>query len=69
MQTKFNTGDQVLVPAVIRSAREVDGQIVYDVSLTNYGDVPESVIQEDRLASGAQLRAFEEALPRRRRVY
>ena len=68
MQTKFNTGDQVLVPAIIQSARETDAGITYSVDLADY-DVPESVIQEDRLASGAQLRAFEEALPRRGRVY
>ena len=63
MNTKYNTGDQVLIPATIRTAKQTPDGIVYDVEAA--WEVPESMIQDDRLAIGAEMRAFEAALPRR----
>lgn len=66
MQTKFNTGDPVLIPATIRSAKQSDAGIVYEVNGEMW-EVPEAVIHEDRNAIGPSLKAFAEAMPRRRR--
>ena len=66
MQTKFNTGDPVLIPATIQSARQRDAGIVYKVDAETW-EVPEGLIQEDRNAIGPSLKAFAEAMPRRGR--
>lgn len=44
MVTKYNTGDIVMVPARIVSAREEDGAIVYDVDMVTWR-VPEADVQ------------------------
>ena len=66
MQTKYNTGDPVLIPATIRSARQSDAGIVYAVDVEEWA-VPEGLIQEDRNAIGPSMQAFAEAMPRRGR--
>lgn len=66
MQTKFNTGDPVLIPATIRSAKQSDAGIVYDMDVVAR-EVPEGLIQEDRNAIGPSMQAFAEAMPRRER--
>ena len=43
MVTKYNSGDVVLIPATILSARERDGQISYEVDAKSW-DIPENVI-------------------------
>ena len=60
MQTKFNTGDQVMVPGTIVSARQEGGGIVYEVDTP--WQVPEGYIQEDNRGFGAAMRAFAESL-------
>lgn len=67
MQTKFNTGDQVLVPATIRSAKTGDAGVTYEVDVDGWA-IPEAYIQPDTMALGASMRAFAEAMPRRERV-
>lgn len=66
MTTKYNTGDQVLIPATIRSAKQSDAGIVYEVDAETW-QVPEGMIQEDRNAIGPSMQAFAEAMPRRER--
>lgn len=65
MTTKYNTGDPVLIPATIRSAKQSDAGIVYEVDAAF--QVPEGMIQEDRNAIGPSMQAFAEAMPRRER--
>ena len=52
MFTKYNTGQAVLIPAVIRSAREQNGEIVYDVEYESWMGVPESdIIVDDKVSA------------------
>ena len=62
MQTKYSTGQRVLVPAVIRSAREDNGVIIYDVDTeaTWQGVREDAVIVDNR----AESDAFKETLNR-----
>ena len=46
METRFNTGDSVLVPAIIEAAREENGGIVYEVRVNSY-EVPEDAVSEN----------------------
>lgn len=61
MVTKFNTGDMIMIPARITSARESNGVVLYDVEYTwepvredQVVPAPEAVTQEafDRLREG-----------------
>lgn len=45
MQTKFNSGDKVWVPATIRKAEEVKGKIYYTIDESEY-IVPEDICQK-----------------------
>ena len=60
MQTKFSTGQAILIPAVIRSARELNGQIVYDIDADIWDGVPEDAIVIDNEA--AARAAYDKAL-------
>ena len=51
MNTKYTTGQAVLVPATIESAREDKGVIIYEVSRNFYGGIPEDAIIIDQAAS------------------
>lgn len=53
METKYNTGQRILVPAVIRSAREQNGVIVYDVDTeaTWQGVREDAIVVDDRAAA------------------
>ena len=56
MQTKYSTGQRILVPAVIRSAREENGKIIYDVDTERLWDgISESdiVVDENAAAQAA----------------
>ena len=53
MNTKYTTGQAVLVPATIESAREENGVIIYEVRGNFYGGIPEDAIIVDQ-ASAAQ---------------
>lgn len=66
MTTKYNTGDQVLIPATIRSAKQTDEGIVYSVDAPY--EIAEGYIQPDGRAIGTSIQAFAEAMPRRERV-
>ena len=60
MQTKFSTGQAILIPAVIRSAREQNGQIVYDIDANIWDGVPEDAIVIDNEAAARS--AYDKAL-------
>lgn len=51
MNTKYTTGQAVLVPATIESAREENGVIVYEVRGNFYGGIPEDAIIVDQAAA------------------
>lgn len=46
MKTKFNTGDRVLIPGQIVSARQKDGGVFYEVD-ADVWQVPEESIRKD----------------------
>lgn len=60
MQTKFTTGQTILIPAVIRSAREENGKIIYEVSADYWDGVPEENVVIDNEASSRA--AYDRAL-------
>ena len=62
MQTKFTTGQAILIPATIKSAREINGKIIYEVNADTWEGVPEDAIIVDNEASAraAYDRALEE---------
>ena len=59
MDTKYNTGDAVLIPATIRSAEEINGQIIYHVDADTWGGIPEdAVVVNDNAASQRAMQSF-----------
>ena len=44
MVTKYNTGQAILIPATIRSAREDNGRIIYEVDAKTWDGIPEDAI-------------------------
>lgn len=44
MVTRYNTGDAVMIPATIRSAEEINGQIIYHVEAETWNGIPENAI-------------------------
>lgn len=60
MNTKYTTGQHILIPAVIRSAREENGSILYDVDFDSWRGVPESsIVVDDRVTAKV---AFDKAM-------
>lgn len=67
MQTKYTTGQAVLIPATITSAREENGVIIYDVESRPWEGVPENAIVIDneaatRAAFNSAMRSLSERL-------
>ena len=70
MQTKYNTGQAVLIPATIRSAEEINGQIVYRVEANTWEGIPEdAVVVNDNAESQQAMRAFLDTLLGNERVW
>lgn len=68
MVTKYNTGQAVLIPATIRSAREENGQVIYDVSADTWEGIPEdAIIVNDNAEAERAMQAFMNTLTRRNR--
>lgn len=59
METKYATGQAVLVPAIIRNAREVNGVIVYDVEYDSYNIREDDIVLDDRANAIAFQREME----------
>lgn len=51
MNTKYTTGQAVLVPATIESAREENGVIIYEIRGNFYEGIPEDAIIVDQAAA------------------
>lgn len=66
MQTKYTTGQAILIPAVIKSAKELNGQIVYDIDANIWDGVPEDAIVIDNEATARA--AYDKALTEMSRV-
>jgi hypothetical protein len=50
MVTRYNTGDAVLIPATITSAKEIDGQVIYNVEANVWDGIPENAITRNENA-------------------
>ena len=50
MITKYSTGQAILIPATIRSAKEQNGKIIYDVDANTWDGIPEDAIIVDENA-------------------
>ncbi len=59
METKYATGQAVLIPAIIRSAREENGVIMYDVEYDNYRIREDDIVLDDRANAIAFQREME----------
>lgn len=44
MNTKYTTGQSILIPATIRNAEEINGQIIYHVDVDTWDGIPEDAI-------------------------
>lgn len=63
MQTKYNTGQAILIPATIRSAREINGQIIYDVDANTWEGIPEdAIIVNENAESQRAMQTFLDSL-------
>lgn len=59
MQTKYNTGQAILIPATIRSAEEINGQIVYKVDADTWEGIPEdAIIVNENAESQRAMKTF-----------
>ena len=59
MVTKYNTGDAILIPATIRSAAEINGQIIYHVDADTWGGIPEdAIIVNENAESQRAMQSF-----------
>lgn len=67
MVTKFNTGDEVLIPAKVRSAAERNGQIIYFVDTDNIWDgiSEENIILNENSTKNIELQSFVEEISER----
>ena len=54
MQTKYTTGQNVLIPAKIRSAEEQNGRIIYHVDADYWDGIDEDAIILDENAERQQ---------------
>jgi hypothetical protein len=65
MITKYTTGQSVLIPATIRNAEEIDGQIIYHVDVDAWEGIPEAavVVNEDANIQSA-MQQFRDTLLR-----
>lgn len=59
MVTKYNTGDAILIPATIRSAEEINGQIIYHVDADTWNGIPEdAVVVNDNAEAQRAMQSF-----------
>ena len=63
MNTKYTTGQSVLIPATIRSAEEINGQIIYHVDADPWEGIPEdAVIINDNAQIQTAMQRFRDTL-------
>lgn len=63
MVTKYTTGQVVLIPATIKSAEEINGQIIYHVDADIWAGIPEnSIIVNEEAEVQRSMEIFREQL-------
>ena len=63
MQTKYNTGQAILIPATISSAKEINGQVVYEVYADTWDGIPEdAIIVDENAESQRAMKIFMDKL-------
>lgn len=69
MNTKYNTGQAVLIPARITTAEQIDGKIIYHVDADTWNGVPEDAIIVDEKADAQMaMKTFMDTLLRDNRI-
>jgi hypothetical protein len=63
MNTKYNTGQAVLIPATISTVEQINGKIVYHVEADTWNGIPEDVIVVDEKAEAQMaMKTFMDSL-------
>ena len=63
MITKYTTGQAILIPATIRNAEEINGQIIYHVDADTYEGIPEdTIVLNDNAQIQSAMQRFRETL-------
>ena len=69
MITKYSTGQAILIPATIKSAKEQNGKIIYDVDADTWDGIPEDVIIVDENAEAQRaMQTFMDKLTGRNEI-
>ena len=65
MITKYTTGQNVLIPARIRSAREENGKVIYEIDGDYWNGIPEdSIVINDQVSAEVAFNRAMESLAR-----
>lgn len=65
MITKYTTGQNVLIPATIRSAREENGKVIYEINGDYWNGIPEdSIVINDQVSAEVAFNRAMESLAR-----
>jgi hypothetical protein len=63
MNTKYNTGQAVLIPATISTVEQINGKIVYHVEADTWNGIPEDAIVVDEKAEAQMaMKTFMDSL-------
>lgn len=63
MITKYTTGQAILIPATIRNAEEINGQIIYHVDADPWEGIPEdAIVLNDNAQIQSAMQRFRETL-------
>lgn len=63
MNTKYNTGQAVLIPATISTAEQIDGKIVYHVDADTWNGIPEdAIIVDEKAVAQMAMKTFLDSL-------
>ncbi len=69
MVTKYSTGDLVLIPASIRTAEEVNGEVIYHVEADIWEGIPENaIVLNENVESQKAMQSFLDSLKERNRA-
>lgn len=69
MITKYSTGQAILIPATIKSAKEQNGKIIYDVDADTWDGIPEDAIIVDENAEAQRaMQTFMDKLTGRNEI-
>lgn len=65
MITKYTTGQNVLIPATIRSAREENGKVIYEIDRDYWNGIPEdSIVINNQVSAEVAFNRAMESLAR-----